>query len=64
MTERRAYNASCYAIGEYGRRGFLVRRIVWGRLLAREEKRVGETIMRAVILIDDPLWQPPLPMSD
>ena len=30
---------------------FNIRRVVWGRLLAREEKREGEKIKRAIILI-------------
>jgi hypothetical protein len=30
-----------------------VRRIVWGRELARAEKREGETIRRAAILLKD-----------
>ncbi len=30
---------------------FHARRVVWGRLLAREEKRAGEVILRAFILV-------------
>lgn len=30
---------------------FYIRRIVWGRLLAREEKREGEVIRRVLILV-------------
>jgi hypothetical protein len=50
-------NFQAWAIGAYeirrdGRIGrFHVRRVVWGRLLAREEKRPGELIRRAFILL-------------
>jgi hypothetical protein len=50
-------NFQAWAIGSYeirqdGKIGrFHVRRIVWGRLMARAEKRPGEMIRRAFILI-------------
>lgn len=50
-------NYQAWAIGTYevrrdGRVGrFHVRRIVWGRLMARAEKRPGEAIRRAYILV-------------
>jgi hypothetical protein len=50
-------NYDAWAIGTYeirsnGKVGrFHVRRVVWGRLMAREEKRDNEVIRRAVILI-------------
>jgi hypothetical protein len=50
-------NWQAWALGSYevrrdGRVGrFHVRRVVWGRLLAREEKRPGEVIRRAYVLI-------------
>jgi hypothetical protein len=50
-------NYEAWAIGSYrirtdGRVGrFHVRRVVWGRLLARAEKRPGEVIRRAFILV-------------
>jgi hypothetical protein len=49
----RARNAAAWAIGtrKLGL-GFYVRRVVWGRLLAREEKREGEEIRKAVILAE------------
>jgi hypothetical protein len=47
-----ARNSSAWAIGEETRRGFKVRRVVWGRLLARAEKRKGERIKRASIWIE------------
>lgn len=37
-------NGKALAIGEHNASGFHVRRIVWGRLLARQEKRPGEEI--------------------
>lgn len=48
---RRASNANAWAIGVEGQNGFQVRRIVWGRMLARAEKRKGETIHKAVIYV-------------
>lgn len=39
-------NPTAWAIGTLTKRGWRIRRIVWGRLLAREERRRGEVIMR------------------
>jgi hypothetical protein len=50
-TFRRAANSRAWAIGKQQRNGFYVRRVVWGRLMARTEKREGEKIVPAVILI-------------
>lgn len=52
-----APNGRAWAIGTFkpnrsskgGR--FFIRRVVWGRLLAREEKREGEVIRRVVIVV-------------
>ena len=45
-------NAKAWAIGQRTKNGrFHVRRVVWGRLLARAEKRDGETIEAARILV-------------
>lgn len=50
---RHAGNWQAYAVGKLNKRGQLhVRRIIWGRLMAREEKREGEVIRRAHIMID------------
>jgi hypothetical protein len=46
-----ARNAMAWAVGEERGGRFFVRRIVWGRLLAREEKRPGETIRAARVLL-------------
>jgi hypothetical protein len=52
-------NYDAWAIGTYeirrdGRIGrFHVRSVVWGRLMARSEKRDGERIKRAVIMIKE-----------
>ena len=51
---RHAVNSAAWALGYHGRNGFHVRRVVWGRALAREEKREGENIRRATILITRP----------
>jgi hypothetical protein len=45
-------NSNAWAIGRHTAHGrFHVRRVVWGRLLARAEKRSGEIIRAARILI-------------
>jgi hypothetical protein len=50
----RALNHKAWAIGSLTKRGFKVRRVVWGRLLAREERRDGEHIRKATILVGVP----------
>jgi len=48
-------NAKAWAIGRLTKNGrFHVRRIVWGRLLARAEKRDGEIIRAVRILVRSP----------
>ena len=49
---KHAANSTAWAIGEQRRNGFHVRRIVWGLLLAQYEKREGEEIRAASILIE------------
>lgn len=52
-TVRQAGNWQAWAIGSLNKRGqFHVRRIVWGRLMARSEKGEGEIVRRATILVD------------
>lgn len=41
-----------WAIGYRTERGFQVRRLVSGRLLARHEKREGETVKRATVFVE------------
>lgn len=49
----RATNGSAWAIGaDKPNDRFAVRRVVWGRLLARAEKRPGETIRKALVLVE------------
>jgi hypothetical protein len=48
----RARNADAYALGRQERGGFRVRRVVWGRFMARMERRDGEEIRRACILVE------------
>jgi len=47
-----AANARAYAIGKPRGNGFAVRRVCWGRALARMECRPGEQIKRAIILVE------------
>lgn len=47
-----ARNHKAWAIGEPLASGqFKVRRVVWGRLLAREERREGEHVRAALIMV-------------
>ena len=46
---RAANTDCCYAIGVTMRNGFHVRRVVWGMLMARYERRPGEEIRRAML---------------
>jgi len=48
---RKALNSSAWAIGKESDGRMKVRRIVWGRLLARHEKRKGEVIRPAEIYL-------------
>ncbi len=48
----RAHNAACYALGAPTKTGrFHVRRVVWGRLLARAERRPGEEMRKASLSV-------------
>lgn len=47
----KAANAQAWALGTQQRNGFHVRRIVWGKALAREEKRDGEEIRHAELYV-------------
>lgn len=49
---RHARNAYAYALGRQERGGFKVRRVVWGRLMARAERREGEEIRRAFVMVE------------
>jgi len=45
-------NPNAWAICRLDRGGWYVRRIVWGRLLARADKRPGEIVMRVRISLE------------
>jgi len=47
-----AANCSAWAIGTQRRNGFHVRRVVWGLLLAQYERREGEEIRAATIMVE------------
>lgn len=47
-------NSSAWAIGSQRRNGFYVRRVVWGLLMAWEERREGEEIREEYA--DDPRY--------
>lgn len=49
---KHAANHSAWALGEMRRNGFHVRKVVWGLLLAQHEKREGEEIRAASILVE------------
>lgn len=46
-----AANRDAWALGIQVKNGFHVRKIVWGRALAREERRDGESIIRGRIMV-------------
>ncbi len=48
---KHAANAKAWAIGNQQSNGFQVRKVVWGLLMARAERREGEQIRRAVIMV-------------
>lgn len=49
---KNAANRSAWALGMQRRNGFHVRRVVWGLLMAWEEKREDEEIRAATILVE------------
>ena len=49
---KQSRNGRAYALGRQERNGFHVRRIVWGRLAATYERRLGEEIRRAIVLVE------------
>jgi hypothetical protein len=50
---KRPINFECWALCSKQGKRWHVRRIVWGREMARAEKREGETIKRAAILLKE-----------
>jgi hypothetical protein len=48
---KHAANFRAWALGTQMRNGFHVRRIVWGKLMAQMEKRAGEEIRHAELLV-------------
>jgi hypothetical protein len=47
-----AANSSAWAIGRQQRNGFHVRRVVWGLLMAQCERREGEQIRAATLMVE------------
>lgn len=45
---------NAWGIGHETRQGFKLRRVVWGRLLARYERRHDEKIVRVRIVAQEP----------
>jgi hypothetical protein len=54
---KHAANYKAWALGEQKWNGFHVRRIVWGLLMARSEKRDGEEIRHANLLVGRRKWR-------
>jgi hypothetical protein len=48
---KHAANCKAWALGRQQRNGFNVRRVVWGLLMARAERRDGEEIRAAIIMV-------------
>ena len=61
---KHAANAKAWALGKQQRNGFHVRRVVWGRLMARMERRKGEEIRAAIILVGEERKAPPRALRD
>lgn len=51
---KRAANAKAWALGHGQRNGFHIRRVVWGLTMAIAERRFGESIRAAVIMVGSP----------
>lgn len=49
---KNAANRTAWAIGHQRRNGFQVRRVVWGMLMARTERRDDEEIRLAHIFVE------------
>lgn len=49
---RDADNWQAWAVGRVTKYGFQARRVVWGRKLARAEKRPEEKIIRAALMVE------------
>lgn len=49
-----AANPDAWGIGEVRHGRFFVRRIVWGVVMARAERRDGETIRRVILMVRSP----------
>jgi hypothetical protein len=47
-----AANATAWALGQQRCNGFYVRKVVWGLLMAKAEKREGEEIRAAMISVE------------
>lgn len=52
IDDMRISNPDAWAICRLNRRAWKVRRIVWGRLLARAEKRPGEVVMKVRLSLE------------
>jgi hypothetical protein len=51
VTELHATNEDVWLLGYRDRGGFHVRKVVWGNMLARAERREGEEIRRGKVLV-------------
>jgi hypothetical protein len=49
---KHASNCAAWALGTQMSNGFHIRRVVWGLLLAHEEKREGEEIRACTVLVE------------
>lgn len=51
-------NYRAWVVGKQRRDGFHIRRVLWGRALARAECRPGEEIRRAVVIVEGSTFPP------
>jgi hypothetical protein len=52
LVVKHAANPRAFALGTQRSNGFHVRRVVWGRMMAKAEKHTGEEIRKATILVE------------
>ena len=58
VVHKEARNHRAWGLGKWRGSKFEVRRVVWGRLLAREERRADEVIVRLILWTETPLKVP------
>jgi len=58
---KQAANARAFALGMQKKNGFVIRRIVWGLMMAAAERREGEEVRGAMISVEKDFQRRSLP---